>query len=64
MWDLRHNPLDERTERNLVVVAREALRNAVAHGNPQPIHIRLHFEPDKVAMEIVDDDRGGSEVSA
>lgn len=50
--------LDERTERNLVVVAREALRNAVAHGNPRSIRIRLLFEPDEVTMEVVDDGCG------
>jgi len=51
-------PLDEKTDRNLLLVAREALRNAVAHANPRQVNIRIAFEPGEVKLEVVDDGRG------
>ena len=51
-------PLDDRTDRALLLVAREAVRNAVAHGSPKRINIRLNFEPAEVRMEVVDDGCG------
>jgi len=51
-------PLDEGTERNLLLVAREAMRNAVAHAAPKQIGIRLCFEPKEIRLEVTDDGRG------
>ncbi len=51
-------PLNEGTERNLLLVAREALRNAVAHAAPKQIGIRLCFEPKEVRLEVTDDGGG------
>jgi ligand-binding sensor domain-containing protein/signal transduction histidine kinase len=51
-------PLDEGTERNLLLVAREAMRNAVAHAAPTKIGIRLCFEQKEIHLEVTDDGRG------
>jgi CheY-like chemotaxis protein len=57
--------LDEKIDRNLllvareaVLVAREAVRNAVAHASPRQVSIRLSFQPSQVKLEVVDDGRG------
>jgi ligand-binding sensor domain-containing protein/signal transduction histidine kinase len=51
-------PLDPKVSRDLVLVAKEALRNACVHGNPRQVAIRLLFEPRKVCIEIIDDGCG------
>jgi signal transduction histidine kinase/ligand-binding sensor domain-containing protein len=51
-------PLDQGMIRSLLLVAREAIRNASAHGNPRKIRIRLSFEPNEVRLEVIDDGRG------
>jgi len=53
-------PLDQGTIRSLLLVAREAIRNAAAHGNPRKILIRLSFEPSEIRLEVIDDGRGFS----
>ena len=45
-------------ERNLVLVAREAVRNAAAHANPSRIAIRLSFAPREVRLEVSDNGCG------
>lgn len=50
--------LDDRTDRHLLLVAREAIRNAVTHADPRQIDIRLCFELDEVRLEVTDDGRG------
>lgn len=50
--------LDDRTDRHLLLVVREAIRNAVTHGDPHQIGIRLCFELDEVRLEVIDDGRG------
>jgi ligand-binding sensor domain-containing protein/signal transduction histidine kinase len=52
------SPLDAGTDRALLLVAREAVRNAVAHGHPRRIGIRLCFETAGIRMEVSDDGCG------
>jgi ligand-binding sensor domain-containing protein/signal transduction histidine kinase len=51
-------PLDNDAGRNLLLVAREAIRNAVSHGEPREIAVKLAFEPSEVRLEVCDDGRG------
>ena len=51
-------PLGSTADRNLLLVAREAIRNAVAHGHPAEIHVSLRFDPAEVRLEVEDDGRG------
>jgi signal transduction histidine kinase len=50
--------LPDSTNRTLLLVAREAIRNAMAHGSPAAIAVRLSFEPSSLRLEIQDDGRG------
>jgi ligand-binding sensor domain-containing protein/signal transduction histidine kinase len=49
---------DEQADRNLLLVAREAIWNALAHGQPRHIAIELTFGPESAALEVTDDGRG------
>jgi streptogramin lyase len=51
-------PLDENADRNLLLVAREAIRNAVLHAQAHQIDVALCFEPAEVRLEVTDDGRG------
>jgi ligand-binding sensor domain-containing protein/signal transduction histidine kinase len=53
-----NHPLDEDVERELTRIAREAVANAVRHGDPENIVVRLEFEGSMFGMEIRDDGRG------
>jgi ligand-binding sensor domain-containing protein/signal transduction histidine kinase len=53
-----NHPLDEDVERELTRIAREAVANAVRHGDPENIVLRLEFEGSMFGMEIRDDGRG------
>ena len=53
-----NRPLDEDVERELTRIAREAVANAVRHGDPENIVLRLEFEGSMFGMEIRDDGRG------
>ena len=53
-----NHPLDEDAERELTRIAREAVTNAVRHGDPENIVLRLEFEGSMFGMEIRDDGRG------
>jgi signal transduction histidine kinase len=53
-----NHPLDEDVERELTRIAREAVANAVRHGDPENIVVRLEFEGSRFGMEIRDDGRG------
>ncbi|MFP5227760.1 MAG: two-component regulator propeller domain-containing protein [Acidobacteriota bacterium] len=53
-----NHPLDEDVERELIRIAREAVTNAVRHGDPENIAVRLEFEGSMFGMEIRDDGRG------
>ena len=50
--------LGERAGRNLLLVAREAIRNAVAHARPTVVTARLNFSADGVCLEVLDDGSG------
>jgi ligand-binding sensor domain-containing protein len=50
--------LDDRAERNLLLVAREAIRNALSHASPAHIDLHLRFEPTAVSLEVRDDGTG------
>jgi signal transduction histidine kinase len=53
-----NHPLDEDVERELMRIAREAITNAVRHGDPENILVRLEFEGNMFGMDIRDDGRG------
>lgn len=53
-----YRPLDAAVERELLRIAREATVNAVRHGDPENIVLRLEFEGSMFGMEISDDGRG------
>jgi ligand-binding sensor domain-containing protein/signal transduction histidine kinase len=53
-----NRPLDEDVERELMRIAREAVTNAVRHGDAENIVLRLEFEGSMFGMEIRDDGRG------
>ena len=52
--------LDPELERALLFVGREALRNAVAHGKPGRIGVRVEFRARDVELEVKDDGVGMS----
>ncbi|MEO8371301.1 MAG: two-component regulator propeller domain-containing protein [Candidatus Solibacter sp.] len=54
----------ESTSRTLLLVTREAIRNAVMHGTPSRVTVRLMFAPAGVHLEIQDDGCGFEPVSA
>jgi ligand-binding sensor domain-containing protein/signal transduction histidine kinase len=51
-------PLDDEADRNLLLVAREAIHNAVIHGHPAEINVRLCYETTGVSLEVSDDGLG------
>lgn len=50
--------LDPETDRAILLVGREALRNAVAHAHASRIDIRLVFRNDEVTLEVNDNGAG------
>ncbi|HXJ44807.1 MAG TPA: two-component regulator propeller domain-containing protein [Bryobacteraceae bacterium] len=50
--------LPEAMNRTLLLVAREAVRNAIVHGSPTLVVVRLTFDSTGVRLEIRDDGRG------
>jgi ligand-binding sensor domain-containing protein/two-component sensor histidine kinase len=50
--------LDSEIDRAILLVGREALRNAVAHGRPRRIGLRIRFEPSEVYLEVTDNGAG------
>ena len=50
--------LPEGVSRNLLLVAREAIRNAVAHADPSHIEVHLSFAGARLQLEIRDDGCG------
>ena len=53
-----NRPLDPDVERELTRIAREAVVNAVRHGDAQNIALQLEFDGSMFGMEIRDDGRG------
>jgi signal transduction histidine kinase len=56
--------LPDATNRTLLLVAREAIRNAMAHGSPAAIAVRLFFRAGSIRLEIQDDGRGFEPLSS
>ena len=54
----RAPPLDPHVARTLLLVAREAIRNAIAHASPAHVAVRVEFLPDTVRLQVVDDGIG------
>ena len=50
--------LNPDVDRNLFAAAREALRNAITHGQPKRVRILLTYEPEQIRMEVIDDGVG------
>jgi signal transduction histidine kinase len=50
--------LDRTVEYVVLMVAREAVSNAVHHAQPHEVRINVKFEPDNVWMQVLDDGRG------
>ncbi len=50
--------VEQETGHHLLLVAREALSNAVRHGHPQNVRIELGFERRRLRLAIVDDGCG------
>jgi signal transduction histidine kinase len=50
--------LDSETDRTFLLVAREALRNAVVHAKPRRISVRVHIDPSEALLEVADDGIG------
>lgn len=51
-------PLDRTVEYVLLMVAREAVSNAVHHAQPEEVRIKVNFDKDKMRMQVVDNGRG------
>jgi ligand-binding sensor domain-containing protein/two-component sensor histidine kinase len=50
--------LADSTNRTLLLVTREAIRNAVAHGSPSAVDVRLDFEQSGIRLSISDNGCG------
>jgi signal transduction histidine kinase len=50
--------LGNTADRNLLLVAREAIRNAVSHARPGAISVKLRFDPKEVRLEVADNGTG------
>jgi ligand-binding sensor domain-containing protein/signal transduction histidine kinase len=51
-------PLDARVEHDLVMIAKEAMLNAVHHGRPQRVLLSWSFEPNRLQVKVTDDGCG------
>jgi ligand-binding sensor domain-containing protein/signal transduction histidine kinase len=50
--------LDPAVEHDILMVAREAVYNAVKHARPSEVKIEVHFEDDIIQMRVIDDGCG------
>jgi signal transduction histidine kinase/ligand-binding sensor domain-containing protein len=50
--------LDRTVEYVVLMVAREAVYNAVHHAQPHEVRISVHFDPANLRMKVLDDGRG------
>ncbi len=51
-------PLDAEVEHDLVMIAKEAMLNAVNHGHPQSVRLAWNFEPNRLHVLVTDDGCG------
>jgi len=60
--------LDPAVEHDILMVAREAVYNAVQHAGPTEVRIQVHFEQNSIRLRVVDDGCGfnpqGTELAA
>jgi ligand-binding sensor domain-containing protein/signal transduction histidine kinase len=50
--------LDPAVEHDILMVAREAVYNAVQHARPKEVRIQVHFEDDRIRLRVLDDGCG------
>ena len=50
--------LDPAVEHDILMVAREAVYNAVKHARPREVRIEVHFADDRIQMRVLDDGCG------
>jgi signal transduction histidine kinase len=50
--------LDPLIEHDIMMVAREAVCNAIRHGHPSEVLLRIHFHRGRIAMSVLDDGCG------
>ncbi len=50
--------LDDTVAHVVLMVAREAVSNAVRHAQPHAVRVCVHFAPGSVRLQVVDDGRG------
>jgi ligand-binding sensor domain-containing protein/signal transduction histidine kinase len=53
-----HGALDPETDRAILLVGREALRNAILHSKPSSISLRIRLASAEVCLEVTDDGSG------
>jgi len=51
-------PLDPAVEHDILMVAREAVSNAVRHARPHEVRLQVDFEQDRIRMQVHDDGCG------
>jgi signal transduction histidine kinase len=57
-FDAEAYPLPESTALALYRICQHALRNVLNHARANTVSVRLHYEPDRVILEIEDDGQG------
>ncbi len=50
--------LDPAVEHDILMVAREAVYNAVQHARPSEVKIQFHFEQNRIRLRVIDDGCG------
>ena len=50
--------LDPMVEHDIVMVAREAVYNAIRHAHPQEVSLRMHFQRGRIQLSVSDDGCG------
>ena len=56
--------LDQSTAHELLMVVREALHNAIRHGQPKKMHVSIDFGKNEMGVQVRDDGRGFDPVIA
>jgi len=56
-----YRPLPAETEREVVLVAQEAIHNVKKHAGASELSVQLEYRPETVALEVRDDGRGGAQ---
>jgi signal transduction histidine kinase len=53
-----YRPLPPGTEREILLVAQEAIHNVKKHAGAKQLSVQLHYRPGEIALEVRDDGRG------